>query len=245
MKKILLAIQFWKGDKNQACRLAEFLADLESKRCEIADFLFVARFDCPQSLETIKQVSRKFNVFTYTSRRRGTGWPMGCNELWLATMEWAHNMKGAGKIPDYSAMFTFEADMVPLYKNWISHLQLSWEREHVRRNGQLTVMGAWLPNGMTPGLGHINGNCLCSLDPAISHEMIRIINRCPVIAGWDYFAGMEFKKIGWAELPGMVSEWRTVNFTDERWHQLVSSGIKLHHGCKDASLLNLSRKNLL
>lgn len=245
MKKILLALQFWGGDKNQAFRVADFIADLEPARCEIADFLFVSRFDCGHSLETIKRVSRKFNVFSYTSRRRGTGWPMGCNELWLATMEWAHSMKEAKKIPDYSAVFTFEADFSPLSPDWISHMQTQWELEHKKRQGQLSVMGAWLPNGILPGVGHINGNCLCSLDCAVTRQMLQIVNGCPIRAGWDYYAAPQFEKIGWAKLPGMACEWRTEKFNEEKFSSLVKEGVKLHHGCKDGSLLTLCRKHLL
>ena len=72
--KILLALQFWKGDKDQAMRVARLIADLEPRHTDFADFLFVSRFDCEQDLATVEYVSQKFNVHTYVNRhRRGTG----------------------------------------------------------------------------------------------------------------------------------------------------------------------------
>jgi len=245
MKKILLALQFWAGDKNQAARLADFIADLESTHCECADFLFAARFDCPLDLELVKRVSRKFNVHTYTSRRRGKGWPQGCTELWLSTMEWCYSMKRGKRIPDYSAVFMMEADCVPISRGWVQHFHDHWEKEQARLNGKLSVMGVWLPNGVRENIGHINGACLCSLEMKMAAEIIRIGNRCPVNLGWDYYAGPQFKALGWSEMPGFVFDWRSEKVTEEKFRDLISKGTVFHHGCKDRSLFDLSRKNLL
>jgi hypothetical protein len=244
--KILIALQFWKGDKLQAMRLADFLADLEPGRSEQADFLFVSRFDCPQDIGTVSRVSRKFNTFHTVSRRRGTGWPVGCNELWLGTMEWAVHMRAAKKIPRYKAIFTFEADVVPLARGWIGHLTHHWDLEYKRRNGQLAVMGAWLPNGFNNNpVGHINGNCMCSLDDKMGKDILKTVNRCPSAIGWDFFAGAEFQRLGWAKMPGQMCEWRTGKYTVEKFNELLAANTILHHGCKDNSLLDLSRKHLL
>jgi len=45
--KILLAIQFWKGDQKLAMDLMRLIADLEPKHCDLADVLFAARLRLP------------------------------------------------------------------------------------------------------------------------------------------------------------------------------------------------------
>ena len=72
--RILLALQFWEGDKKPAMEVARLIADLESKHSDIADILFVSRFDCQQDPKTVEYVSRKFNCYTHVNKhRQGVG----------------------------------------------------------------------------------------------------------------------------------------------------------------------------
>lgn len=112
--KILIALQFWDGDRALAMELADFLADLEPVKQQQADFMFAPRFDCRADASVVSRVSRKFNVYAQVSRRRGVGWPNGCNELWFSVMEWVQSMSLAKKIPSYKAIFTCEADGAPI-----------------------------------------------------------------------------------------------------------------------------------
>src|SRR6476660_5410226 len=125
--KILVVISFWQGDQNMAMRLARLMADLSPGRNDLIDILFCARFDCPHDLAAEKYVARKFNVFTMISRRRGTGWPHGCNELFFGMLEWVYHKKEAGHIPNYKAIFVVESDCAPLASNWIQLLHKGWD----------------------------------------------------------------------------------------------------------------------
>lgn len=234
--KILLVLQFWKGDRDQAMRLARFIADLQPHRCENADFLFVSRFDCPQDKETIDYVSRKFNVLHTICRRRGIGWPGGCNELWFGAMEWCYHMIESAKIPHYKSIFTFEADNVPLTSNWISHFSHEWDRLNSY------VVGALL---QSPG-EHINGNAMFSGDLKFLHWVAKKVGGCPPKVGWDYYLARSFRDSwGWSELAGMVSEWQTKSFPAIRFEGEIDKGTVWFHGVKDDSLLDLSRTFLL
>ncbi len=59
MSKILIALQFWKGDRDMAMKLARLMADLEPKHSDDADVLFISRFDTMQDVDAVKYVSRK------------------------------------------------------------------------------------------------------------------------------------------------------------------------------------------
>jgi hypothetical protein len=237
MSKILLALQYWDGDKAQAMELARLIADLEPKHCDIADFLFVNRFDCKPDEVAIQYVGRKFNTFKYKSPGRGVGWPDGCNTLWGCTLEWFYHMKVAKKIPQYKAILTFEADCVPLRSDWIHFLIDGWD----------SLQPTYVAGARVEAVGiheHINGNAFFSGDKNFLHWVVKR-TRIPPGVGWDYWLANEFRKWGWAELPGMCCRWGTKTFTEKQFKDEVSAGTAFLHGVKDDSALKMSRKLLL
>ena len=238
--KLLLALQYWEGDKAQAMSLARLIADLEPKHCDFADFLFVNRFDCKQDPETISIVSRKFNTFKYRSPGRGIGWPDGCNALWNGTMEYCFHMMEAKKIPHYKAILTFEADCAPLRSDWIQFLSAQWD--WLQQERQVFVAGC-----KVEAVGvheHINGNALFSGDLEFLHWVVKR-TRIPPGVGWDYWLAGEFRKKGWAELPGLECRWNTATFTEAQFKEEIERGTAFLHGVKDRSVLKMSRKLLL
>lgn len=238
-EKLLLCLQYWEGDKRQAMNLARYVADLQSSRCEIADFLFVSRFDCPHDMETIKHVSKKFNIFHYTSKRRGTGWPNGCNELWFGSLEWVYSMIEARKIPWYKAVFTFEADGVPLASNWINQFSMAWDQESAKN---LTfVLGSYLTN---PG-PHINGNAMFSCNMAFLKWLVKQVGGVRPSAGWDYALYPDFRKWGARSYPALKSYWGSKTFTEEGFDAELAQGTVYLHGVKDSSLLKMARKKFI
>src|SRR6476660_7427789 len=98
---MLICLPFWEGDKLQCMTLAKLLADLEETHSTKADVLFIARFDCKHDMDVVRNISRKFNVYTHTSKRRGTGWPMGCNSLFFGTLEWVYYKMAGAQVPHY------------------------------------------------------------------------------------------------------------------------------------------------
>jgi hypothetical protein len=237
--KILLVLQFWKGDQKQAIKLAKFITDLQPGRCENADFLFVSRFDCAHDAEVIRYVSRKFNTYHYVSKRRGTGWPNGCNDLWFGSMEWVKSMLEAKKIPAYKAVFTFESDGVPLAANWINQMSMAWDEAVAK--APTFVLGAYLT---APG-PHINGNALFSCHPGFLHWIVRQVGGAPPNAGWDYVLYRDFKRWGAYDLPGLKSYWGSKTFPEAAFQRELANGTFYVHGVKDDSLLNMARKKFL
>lgn len=236
MKKLLLALQFWERDRAQAMKVARLIADLQPGFCELADFLFVARFDCEQDLKTVDYVSRKFNVHHFiNSKFRGSEWPHGCNALWFGTMDYMFGMTEAKRIPDYKAVLTFEADTAPLTPHWISALSQAWDKESVKG---AKVVGALQTN---PGL-HINGNAMFSCDLPFLKWIARDVGGCTPHAGWDFVLAKAFQKKGWADCPLMRSWWQTKEVSKETFEQLGREGVVFFHGVKDDSLIGHVRQ---
>jgi len=228
-RKILLAIQFWEGDKAQAMKVARLIADLEPRHSDRADFLFVSRFDCTHDLDTIKYVSGKFNVRHHISRRRAVGWPFGPNELWFETMQYVyeHTIDGR-RVGDYKAVLTFEADAFPLCPNWIPMLSDAWDETR-----PANVVGALLRH---PGL-HVNGNALFSCDTAFTYWLVRQLSGCTPHGGWDYVLAPRFKEWGWKDCNLFRSWWQTPTLARETYEQLLSQHVCFLHGVKDASVI--------
>jgi hypothetical protein len=238
--KLLIALQFWEGDKNSALKVAQFLADLEPRHTDLADLLLVQRFDCHMSYRgLLKNLARKFNVFTYESRRRGVGWPDGCNSLWFGTMEWAHSYISSGRVPAYKAIFTCEADGAPVLPDWLARMSAAWD-ETQRRPKPVYIAGP-----LVKGDGieeHVNGNCLVSGNLNFLHWITRRVTDCPPRAGWDYYLRDAFKQWGWANIPGMVSYYNTLNFTRDEHGEMLNKKLIWVHGDKSNCLIDYGRE---
>jgi len=238
--KILIVLPFWDGDKAQHVALARLIADLEAQHCELADILFLARFDADPDQDTVKYVSRKFNVHIYKCKRRETGWPHGCNGLNAGAIEFFYNMSRSGKIPGYKALLLCEADCVPLSKTWIRDLSQEWDR--VSREKYVCIAGAFIPNA--GARDHINGGCaFLSGDIAFIGWLATRLGR--MSAGWDWELAPQFKVRGWADIPAIWSHWRCPDKTEEEVRQLIRTGVLLFHGCKFFGMLENARKILL
>lgn len=236
-RKLLLAIQFWKGDQAQAMKVARLAADLETRHSDLADFLFVSRFDCPHDMETIKYVSRKFNVHHHVSRRRATGWPWGCNELWFETCQYIYEHSiDAKRIPEYKAVLTFEADAFPMCPNWISMLSEEFDALQPAK-----IIGA-MQRYPAP---HVNGNALFSCDPKFMHWIARKVTGCAPSGGWDFLLAKHFKEWGWKNSNLFRSWWQTPTLEPERFATLQKEGVAFLHGVKDESVLRLVRDKYL
>lgn len=238
--KILVVLPFYPGDKAQHVSLAHFIADLEKQHSEVADILFLARFDADPDPDTVKHVSRKFNVHIYKCKRRETGWPHGCNGLFAGAVEFFCNMDKAKKIPHYKALLIVEADCVPLSRTWLSELSQMWDQ--VNRDRPVYIAGAYIPN--MGARDHINGGCSFvsgSIDFLnwLSYKLGRLH------AGWDWELAPQFQVRGWANLPAIWSHWRCADKNEEETLGLIKAGVLLFHGCKGPGLLENARKLLL
>ncbi len=234
--KLLLALQFFNGDREKAIELANFIAALEPRHSDIADFVFVARYDTPQSDLAVQTIARKFDVSTFTTRRKAVGWPYGCNEMWFDFMTHLCEQKNAGRLGQYKAVLTFESDCCPLRKGWIESLSDEWDKQNKKVVGHLTNCG--------PNTDHINGNAMFSMDIEFL-RFLRATAGCKANAGWDLAMAREFKKWGWADSKKIISWWRHENLPEQEYEEMLYNGTVLFHGIKDGSLASLVKSKFL
>jgi len=240
MSKLLIAIQYWEGDKAQAMRVAQLMADLEPRHNSDVDFLFSARFDCAHDMKAVEKVSAKFKVWTYVNKhRRGVGWPSGCNDLWFGTLDHIYDFGSAKFMPTYDAILTCEADSSPLGPHWHRTLMNSWRT--VNETKIVKVHGAMVRYPAP----HINGNALFSGDLGFLHRISRQIGGCSPIHGWDFILCPQFKQAGWANCPHIRSEWQCKTMAPEQIDGYIDAGVSFLHGVKDDSVLEHVRRRFV
>lgn len=241
--KILVMLSYWEGDKNIAMQLARLITDCQHRWpgvSDTADFLFVARFDCKHDQSTIEYVAKRFKVHTHTSKHRGTGWPDGCNGILFGGMEFVYHKMAAGQIPLYKAIFNIESDSIPVDLDALQRISRLWDSF----GSKICFAGAWLENGVSPGLGHINGgSCLITGDLTFL-KWFALRASARFNGGWDYFLAPEFQKRGWEKVSKIRSYYRT-QITEDIFLKLREEEILWFHGSKDDAGIKLCRKHLL
>lgn len=248
---LILNIQFWAGDKDQAMALARLIADLEPAFRHDVIVMFTARFDCTHDESTIDYVSNKFQTIRYTTKRKATGWPNGPNQMMACSYEKIVEEWKKGRLEGAEAVMMVEADCVPLHKDWINMLAKEY-RESGKR-----FLGAWLKKG-DANCEHVNGNCIMSID---FWKKCRSIFHPPSRGGWDATLAYAIlpnahpSKLIWSDYQlGMPhNPWKGDNFLWEpkrygcRDNALY--GIDLHpvwfHGIKSMNGIKAVRKRLL
>jgi len=239
--KVLIAIQFWPGDKPQAQRLARLIADLQETHSDKADILFAARFDTEVDKDVLSYVSRKFDVHSMVSRRKGTGWPYGTTELVCSVLEWAYFNAVSKNTTKYKAVFTCEGDGVPLSADWISHFSAGWDAltDGTKVADALIEKGSDHPR-------HVNGNAFFSTDKDFLNWAVgKGLPSVPSQSAWDTVLAPEFEKRGWAALPGLESSWQTHTMEYAWYEREKERGTRWFHGVKDNSLYDQVQGDLL
>jgi hypothetical protein len=172
---MVLNIQFWRGDKDQAMALARLIADLEPVPRKDVMILFTARFDCEHDEKTIAYVSNKFDVARFTTKRNVVGWPAGPNNMMGESYSYCIEMQRFAGFKTVDSVMFIEADCIPLSKDWLNQLMAEF-----KASGKL-VSGAWLKKG-DAGCEHVNGNCIMSID---FWRNCKVILNPPKKGGWD------------------------------------------------------------
>lgn len=186
--KIVIALQFWSGDKEKAMHLAHMIADIEPVFNKNVDFAFFARFDEKHDDATIGRTSRKFNVWKMTSRIEGTGWPDGCNAMAIDCMMQA-NERANAEWKTVKAVYLIESDVLPMRRDWLKSLSDEWDKASALGK---YVMGSWCP--FHSPVGHINGNML--FDPRLV-EKLRGLPPVEKGRAWDTEFAPKFEPIWW------------------------------------------------
>jgi len=226
-------MQFWSRDREQAIAVMKLLADIEPQHNPDFDLLVSARFDCEYNPSFIKHVSRKFNVFTYQSTTKATGWPGGCNALWLDSMKHIHDRIKDGEMPQYKWVLCMESDDCPLSRTWLKELDTEWDELNMK------VVGDVVPYPKH----HINGNAMFSADLDFL-GFIRKIKKIPNV-GWDYVLADRFRWWGWASSPLIRSIWGTKTAQESTVNHFIDQGVRMLHGVKDYSVIQWARTALV
>lgn len=190
---LVIALQYWAGDEEQAMRLARLLADIEPSRRKNVTLALCRRFDCELSklsADTWSHCIQKFNTIAVQSKRKGTGHPAGPNELMAGTMDILARAWWRGNL-DAESVFLIEPDGVPLRRDWIDRLQ---HEHHLSLRAGRRVTGALTEGDGNYGwLPHFNGSMLIHFSAWIDRISIR---RTPPTQAWDVFHAAAYLQEG-------------------------------------------------
>ena len=148
-------------------------------------------------------------------------------------------MMEANRVPSYKAIFTCETDGAPVFRDWVARLSQAWDTAN-----QATPVCVAGPIVQIPS-EHMNGNLMVNGNTEIFKWVIRLASNVPSTGGWDFLLSKDFKKRGWANIPGIVSYYNTRGYTVEKYAKLQSDNLIWVHGVKDNSLIELGRRFLI
>lgn len=232
--QLVLALQYWEGDEEQALTLARLLADIEKVQTDQVLLVLARRADCSLSLEarrTQLYCAQKFTTLCIQSERRETGHPDGCFGLWAGTAAKLYQLWMRGAIPWEAGRTTFlaEADGGPLSQWWKQRLIASHD---ITRRRNLRVTGPVMEH---PFL-HVNGNFMMDLSLIGDYPALM---SCPSKVAWDLHQAPILVKEARCSFV-IRNEYDTRDWTPGVLNPLGRETAWLH-GCKDESLFDYIR----
>ena len=238
MKKFLVALQYWEGDRETSLGLLELFHETVQENNPWAELVILHRFDTtPPHGELLKKLKHNFNkIYVVRGKHQAAGWPDGCNGLWYNLVSYAGERFSFYKDwAQYKALLSIESDSCPLSDDWLEVLSREWDENKV------CVMGAWdSRNGDCPGIGHINGNGMfdINIDGKAGTPLLP-----PSGKGWDtYFASL-FKRLGWQGTYAIRNIWNCPTLSEDQFIRLKQDGAVFLHGIKDNSVRKLYLKH--
>lgn len=187
--RLLVAIQYWEGDRDDAMNLGNLIAQLELSKRKDVDVVFAHRFDSrAPDPDAIQNLREKFtSILVFKNKRKEIGWPDGCNALWLETINWACVVNR--QLPDgkkWDAVLTWEGDDVPMRRDWINALKAEWESKK-----EPWIVGHFIDDPVMP---HFNGNLMAHPNLPL---LVPELNRVPKFVAWDTHHYVKFKPHGY------------------------------------------------
>lgn len=232
MKKGLLALQYYHGDREKAGRLAKLIAALEREKRRDVEFLLVARHDTKHDPATVAALSRKFDVHTHITPTPARGHPWAAWVVWHSIAEWVN-----AQPTSYRFVFTFEADCVPISRNWINEISEAWDEANAFVVGAETFHHEH----------HINGNMMYSGSPIFVRWILNTIGRTgvPLKKPWDIHLFPRFVQWGVHFSKRIWNSCGAPTFKRSDYTEAQQRGVSIVHGCKDDSLFNMVKEDLL
>lgn len=236
-----VALQFYSKDRDRAMRLAHWITDIEKSPRSDVMIILVNRFDCAKAdEETVRKVSSKFPVMTFTTTTKQYGWPEGCNAVAFDVFRMIEDEVDINVYQPGDPLLLIEPDCVPISRTWLNDLTEEWQLAQAQ---QKCVMGAWRKSG--PECGHINGNAIFDVD--ITRKLPGLSDAMKAVRGtaWDAALAPYFK--GYWYFTGLISNrWNENTLTDE---QIETPWIGcrvpvLIHGCKSEDVWKYAQRKL-
>lgn len=169
--KFLVCLSHHGADYTQAYQMAELIAELESRKRYDVDFALIRHPNATEMHpQTVANLAEKFGcVHLWTSARQDTGYPDGCNGMFIDLAERMASVPMQGR---YYAWLNLEPDCMPMDRNWLNQVLAAWKQASAR--GML-AMGHVKAQ---PHL-HLNGAAVYATDFA---------DRVPLVEkrGWAY-----------------------------------------------------------
>ena len=249
---MILALQFYEGDMNNAMKLARLLADIEPVPRKDVLLALVCQPGTPfdgRVKEVLSHCSKKFAVEHVVSKYGAKGWADGSGQLWTGTMEHFHEQWKKGLV-SFGAIFTFDGgDGVPLRRDWIDVLKkeqscgLSLGKLVVGQRKEMSggnKAGKWSPRT------HVNGNMILHLmiwDKYPSLHCTPLGASLMMCNTWDmYHADVFLEEV----MPSSVicSEWRKNGLNEAIMSDRARHSAWLH-GYRDHDIVDTARRFLL
>ncbi len=185
--KMILCLPYAPHEVKQARELVRLWVDLEPSFNTDVALALVSRFDIQPShigQDIIDLAKTKFNVLLHKCKRKGIGWPEGCNQLEVGAYEWFVE-SNRGNLYDSPYILFAEADTVPLRPTWLDEIVKE------AYDAKAIILGAYFVK--EDGCAHINGNCVIHRD---FWKQCREIWTISNWIGWDVAIGKCALKIG-------------------------------------------------
>lgn len=231
---LILCIQYCPLDEAEAHHLCKLLVDLEPEKRSDVEFAVSIRrdSDVSKAQELVKLLETKFQkVHFHRCTRSGKGWPHGCNDLWFDTMTWGYELL-KHRQTRASGIFTFEADNVPLKRDWINILAKEWKE----RGEGVHVVG----NKSDDPSPHINGNGIFALD--LYERYPAKMTGCSGTQGWDMYIAKTFLPVS-KDSSELFQVYKMQDITRESLDAIKKNGNTpaFFHGTKGTTAIDLQR----
>ena len=118
---MIVALQYYEGDRERTFALARLLADLEPSPRDDLLLALVCQPDTPTPESTnltLRYCENKFPTIQVMSARGTPDYQEGCGQLWAGTMNYFYQMFEEGTTRHDSILTLDGGDGVPLHRNW-------------------------------------------------------------------------------------------------------------------------------
>jgi hypothetical protein len=242
VKKLLILLPFYNGDRDQMIELCEFLADLEPEKTKLADIALYARNDAQFIDEgVVFRLSKRFGkVHQFRCRRmNAVGYPYGPNEMFYDVIE---KFRAEEWQKNYHAFFNMECDCIPLAVDWIKQLDAAFRAAAASE----TVFAiGHINNGNGTLVRHLNGAAVYSMKFWENAGRNDILGGSGSVA-YDIFHADKIMPIA-SDTPLIMLDWKRKTITQQQLFEARKEGFApvIYHGVKDESALKAARAQLL